>query len=221
MLSAIGQTLGSAVGIAVSPVPIIALILMLFSRTATRNSLAFLIGWILGLAAVVGAVLAIGFEGSSGDGSTPAGIVKICIGLLFLALAVRQWRARPADGGAPAMPAWMASIDSITVVKAAGLGLALTIINPKNLGLAIAAAATISGAGLPAAQTTGAAAVFILIGSLTIIAPVAGYLVAGDRATPVLTTMKQWLVANNATVMTVLFAVLGAKVLGDGLALVA
>ena len=60
----------------------------------------------------------------------------------------------------------------------------------------------------------------MLIASLTIAAPVVLNLVLGARAEATLTEMKGWLVANNATVMTVLFVVLGAKVLGDGIAIV-
>ncbi|KAA0918397.1 GAP family protein [Dietzia sp. ANT_WB102] len=221
MLSVIGQTLGNAAGIAISPVPIIALILLLFSTAAARNSLAFMFGWILGITFVTAVVLAVGVQSSSGGGSTAGGIVKILIGLLFLALAVKQWRSRPAAGKDAAMPGWMASIDSVGAAKAVGMGLVFSAVNPKNLGLTVAAAATINGTGLSTGKTVGAAAVFVVISSLAIIGPVVGYLIAGEKATPVLTTMKQWLVANNATVMTVLFIVLGAKLFGDGLALVA
>ena len=49
MGAAIGAILAAAVGVAISPVPIIAVILMLFSGAATRNSLSFLVGWIIGL----------------------------------------------------------------------------------------------------------------------------------------------------------------------------
>ena len=37
-----------AVGVAISPVPIIALILMLFTKRATSNSLSFAAGWVIG-----------------------------------------------------------------------------------------------------------------------------------------------------------------------------
>ena len=46
---------------------------------------------------------------------------------------------------------------------------------------------------------------------VNVIVPVAVYLVAGKRAEPSLTAMKTWLLANNATVMTVLFLVLGCS----------
>ena len=46
-------------------------------------------------------------------------------------------------------------------------------------------------------------------------------LVLGSNAEDTLTEMKEWLVANNATVMSVLFVVLGAKVLGGGISILA
>ncbi len=219
MGAAIGQILGIAVGVAISPVPIIALILMLFSRAAARNSLAFLLGWLLGLIGVAVAVLASGVASSSGS-SSGSGTAQILIGLLFLFLAWRQWRSRPQAGEEAKMPAWMDKIDDLSAIQALGMGLLLTVANPKNLGLTIAAAANIGEAGLSSGEEAATVAVFVLVASITIIVPVVGYLAARDRAVPVLDSMKVWLGQNNATVMTVLFLVLGAKVLGTGIALV-
>ncbi len=221
MGAALGQVLATAVGVAISPVPIIALILMLFSRSAARNSLAFLLGWLLGLTGIVVVVLALEVGSSDGSGSTRSGVLKVVIGLLFLFLAVRQWRGRPRAGEEPSMPGWMAAIDDLSAIKAIGLGLVLTVANPKNLGLAMATGATISAASLGFADEIVVVAVWITLASITIIAPVAFYLAAGERAEPALTSMKAWLLANNATVMTVLFLVLGAKVLGDGISVLA
>ncbi len=220
MGAAIGQILGFAVGVAISPVPIIALILMLFSKRAASNSLAFLGGWIAGLAIVTIVVLALGLEGSDGD-SDSGGWIKVLIGLVFLALAVKQWRSRPADGEEPEMPAWMTSIDEFTAVKAVGMGVLLSGVNPKNLGLTLAAAVSIGGAGLDTGEEAAVAAVYVVLASITLIVPVVGYLAAKEKMTPVLDSMKAWLTHNNATVMSVLFVILGAKVLGDGITLVA
>jgi hypothetical protein len=216
---AIGQILGLAVGVAISPVPIIALILMLFSRSAAGNSLSFLIGWLAGLTGVSIVVLAIGLEGSDGDADS-GGVVRILIGALFLLLAARQWRSRPGEGREPEMPAWMSSIDQFTAAKAFGLAVLLSAVNPKNLGLTIAAAASIGAVGLDAGEEAVGVAVYVALASITLIVPVVGYLAAQQRMAPVLDTMKVWLMANNATVMAVLFLVLGAKVLGDGITIV-
>ncbi len=220
MGEAIGQILGMAVGVAISPVPIIAVILMLFSKRAGSNSVAFLVGWIVGLVAVSVVVLAIELEGSDGN-ADGGGWFKLVIGFLFLFLAVRQWRARPGEGEEPQLPGWMASIDEFKAAKAFGLGVALAAVNPKNLGLTMAAASTIGGFGLGSGEEAVVVAVYVLIASITLIVPVVGYLAARERMTPVLDTMKGWLTANNATVMAVLFAVLGAKVLGDGISILA
>lgn len=217
---AIGEVLGFAVGVAISPVPVIAVILMLFSNKAGSNSVAFLVGWIIGLVAVSVIVLAIGLEGSDGDADT-GGWLKLLIGALFLFLAVKQWRSRPTDGEAPPLPAWMASIDDFTAPKAFGLGALLSGVNPKNLGLTLAAAASIGASGLGTGDEVVVVAVYVVIASITLIVPVVGYLAARERMTPILDSMKAWLTVNNATVMAVLFAVLGAKVLGDGISIIA
>ncbi|MCK0113576.1 GAP family protein [Ornithinimicrobium sp. F0845] len=217
MGEAIGGVLGFAVGVAISPVPIIAVILMLFSARAAGNGLSFLLGWVGGLALISAVVLAIGLE--SGDEDSGGGIVKVVIGVLFLFLALKQWRGRPAEGEEPAMPAWMAKIDEFTPIKALGLALLLSSVNPKNLGLTIAAASTIGGVGLAVAQEVVAVGLYVILASLTIIVPVVSYLVAREAMTPALDSMKGWLTAHNATVMAILFLVLGAKVLGDGIVL--
>ena len=220
MDATIGQILSFAVGVAISPVPIIALILMLFSNKATANSLSFAAGWILGLLGAGLVVLALGLEASSGEPSDTSGYIKIAIGVLFLFLAWKKWKTRPKGGEEPQMPAWMASIEDFSAVKALGIGLLLSAVNPKNLGLTIAAAATIGASGLDAGEELFVLVVFVLLASITIIVPVGIYLIMGSKATSVLTSMKEWLIANNNTVMMVLFVVLGAKLLGDGISII-
>jgi Sap, sulfolipid-1-addressing protein len=54
---AIGEILPYALGVAISPIPIIAIILMLVTPKATSNGSAFAIGWVLGLAVIATIVL--------------------------------------------------------------------------------------------------------------------------------------------------------------------
>jgi hypothetical protein len=124
-------------------------------------------------------------------------------------------------GETAAVPGWMSSIDDFTAAKAFGVGVLLSGVNPKNLGLTIAAAATIGGSGLSSGDEIIVMVVFVAIASLTVAAPVILNLVMGSKATQTLTEMKEWLTDNNATVMAVLFVVLGAKVLGAGISIVA
>ncbi len=218
---AIGAILGSAVGVAISPVPVIAVILMLFSRSATVNSLSFLFGWLLGLMGAGLIVLALGLTASDGAPSTTSGVIKIVIGLLFAGLAVKQWKSRPKAGVTPEPPGWMSAIDDFSAPKSFGVALLLSAVNPKNLGLTIAAAASISASGISSGDEFVVLLVFVLIASIGVAAPVLLNLILGSKAEHTLTEMKEWLVANNATVMAVLFVVLGAKLLGDGISIVA
>ena len=221
MGEAIGAILGQAVGVAISPVPIIAVILMLFSKAAKVNSISFLVGWVIGLLAAGMIMLALGISSSDGAPSTASGWIKIAIGALFLVLGVKQWKGRPKKGETAAVPDWMSSIDGFTAAKAFGVGLLLSGVNPKNLGLTIAAAATIGGGGLSSGDEIIVMVVFVVIASLTVAAPVIMNLVMGSKATHTLNEMKEWLTDNNATVMAVLFVVLGAKVLGGGISILA
>jgi threonine/homoserine/homoserine lactone efflux protein len=220
MGTVIGDILPVAVGVAVSPVPVIALILMLFSKRARSNGPAFAFGWVAGIAAVGAIVLAV--SGASdvateSGPSTVASVVQLVLGLLLLLLAARQWRGRPGPGEEAATPKWMQGIEGFTPVKAAGIAIVLAGVNPKNLLLIVGASVTIAQAGLSAGETTVAFAVFTLLASVTVLVPVVAYLALGDRAARALEEIKAWLSANNAAVMAVLLLVFGAVLLGKGI----
>ena len=216
----ISEVLTFAIGVAISPVPIIAVILMLFSARARVNGLMFLLGWLLALALVSGVVYALSDTGDAATSSSASDTIswgKIVFGVLFLLLAARNWRNRPDPGDEPEMPKWMAGIDSFAPAKALGLGLLLAGVNPKNLLLAVSAAAGLAQLGLSTTDAVVSLIVFILVGSLTIAGPVVYYLVGGDHAKVELDSMKGWLAVHNAAVMTVLFLVFGVDLIAKGL----
>ena len=221
MGAAIGDVLGLAAGVAVSPLPIVAMILVLATPRGRVNGIVFGLGWVLGLAVLGAVVLALAGPADASDGGEPAawtGWLKLLLGVLALLLAVRQWRGRPAPGSEPQMPRWMASIDRLKPGGALGLGALLSAVNPKNGGLTIAAAATIAGTGLAGGEQAVVLAVFVLIGSAGVLAPLVVYLLAGEGAALTLDSWKTWAATHNAAVMAVLFLVFGFKLVGDGLA---
>ena len=218
MTEAIGQLLPFAVGTALSPFPIIAVVLILATPRARANGLAFLLGWIVGLLAVGGLILLAAGGADASEGGEPktwVSLLKLALGALLLVFAVRQWRGRNVDKPAPK---WMQSMDALKPGKAAGLALVLSALNPKNLVLTAGAAAAIAGTGIPASEQAVAFAVFVVIASLGTGAPVAIYLALGERSKPLLDRLRSWMAANNTVIMAVLFLVIGAKLLGDGIA---
>jgi threonine/homoserine/homoserine lactone efflux protein len=218
---AIGEILPLALGIAISPIPIIAAILMLLSPRARSTSLGFLIGWLLGItvAVVVFTVLSSVLPDADESGSRPiAATIKVVLGALLLLLALRQWRGRPKDGEEPRLPTWMSAIDSMTVTRGLLLGFALSAINPKNLLMAVSAGLSIGGAELSVGEATVVILVFVVLAGSTVLVPVIAYLVASKKLREPLDDLRSWLVQNNATIMSILLLVIGVVLIGKGLA---
>ena len=185
MGEAIGQILPFAVGVGLSPVPIIAVVVMLSTPRARANGPAFLLGWLVGLT-VVGTIVFLisGAIGATDDAepATWASVLNLLLGLLLLLLAVKQWRSRPRGDEPAAEPKWMGAVDSFTPAKTAGAGVVLSAANPKNLVLAIGAAAAIAETGISVGQEIVAYAIFVLIGTIGVAAPVVRLLRAGRAA---------------------------------------
>jgi threonine/homoserine/homoserine lactone efflux protein len=221
MGDAIGQVLSLGIAVSLSPVPIIAVVLMLATPRGRVDGPAFLLGWLLGLGAVGTVVLliagAVGTGGEDGDPQAWVGWVKIALGVLLLALAVKQWRGRPREGDEAALPSWMKAIDTFPPGRALALGLALSAINPKNLVLTISAAEAIAGTGASDGSQAVALAVFVAVGTLGPGLPAAIALTMGERSKPLLDGLKAWMAANNTAIMTVICLIIAAKLIGDGI----
>jgi threonine/homoserine/homoserine lactone efflux protein len=207
--------------VAISPVPIIAVVLMLATPRGRVNGPAFLAGWLLGLA-VVGTLVLVASNGAGASDSdaTPATWVswlKLVLGVLLVSVAVKQWRGRPRAGEAGTLPKWMQAIDTFTPGRAVAMGVALSAINPKNLLLTVSAAAAIAQADVSTGDEAVALAVFVVIGTLGPAAPWLITVFMGSRARGILDDLKAWMGTHNAAIMAVLCLVIGARLLGDGI----
>jgi Sap-like sulfolipid-1-addressing protein len=60
--------------------------------------------------------------------------------------------------------------------------------------------------------------VFVVIGSVTVAGPVLFYMFAPAKAAGPLDSIKQFMAQHNAVIMMVVLLVLGAKLLGQGIA---
>ena len=216
----IGDLLPSAVGVALSPLPIVAVILMLATPKGRANGAAFAVGWVVGLTVVCVLVLwlAGGADDPDSGTSTAVDVLELVFGVVLLGVAKKQWDKRPGPGEASVLPKWMDSLQDFDARRALLVGGALAAINPKNLALTLAGAAAIAQGGLSAGGDVVAIAVFVLLASVTIVGPVLAYLVMRERAESALATVRQWMGDNNATIMTVVCVVLAAKLVGGGIA---
>jgi hypothetical protein len=220
MGQAIGGSLPLAIGIAISPVPIIAVVLMLTTPRARVNGPAFILGWLLGLGVIGAIVLAIADPAKAGSSGAPAtwlSWLKIALGVLLLLVAVRQFRGRPHGEEQAAMPNWMGAVDNFKPLAAVGTGALLAGANPKNLLLAVGGAATIAQTGIAAAQQAVAYVIFAVIATIGVGAPVGIYFAMGSRSQDILGRLKDWMGQHNAVIMSVLCLIIGAKLIGDAI----
>lgn len=219
MGQAIGESITFAVGVAISPIPVIAVILMLLSRKAGANSLAFATGWVVGVCGALAVVLVV--SGSIGTGSPQSAssgtsTVRLVLGVLVLLLGVRRWRQRPAPGEPVTMPRWLQAVESMTPVKSLALGVGLSALNPKNLILMIGGGLAIAQVSTSSTQMAVAAAVFAALAASSVLLPVVLFHLLGQRAVRTLESLSTWLQANNAAVMSVLLLLIGVLLIGKG-----
>lgn len=218
---ALGDVLPLAVAVAIFPVPIIAVVLVLGSGRGRAKGLAFVVAWVVGLAAVGAIVLVLAASADASQSGKPAtwvSAVVLGLGLLLLALAVKQWQGRPRGGAEAPIPGWMRTVDDFTVARAGAAGFALSALNPKNVLLTVAAAAEIAEVGLPAGRQAAALAGFVLVASCGVLTPLVLSVTLGDRSRPLLDGIRGWMARNNAVIMAVLFLLIGAKLIGDAIA---
>ena len=221
MADAIGQVLPLAVGVALSPVPIIAVVLMLGTPRARANGPAFVLGWVIGLALAGTVILLVSSGANASDGGEPAdwvGVLKLVLGVLLLLVAARTWQVRPRGDREAELPKWMQTIDKFTASRSVGFGALLSGVNPKNLLLTVGAAAAIAQTGIPAGEQAVALAVFVVVGDAR---PWASRWRStsrwGSARSGSSKSLKAWMAAHNAAIMATLCLVIATKLIGDGI----
>lgn len=217
VLNQLGQLLPLAVGIAISPIPIIATILVLLSPQARRSGVAFMLGWLAGIVVAVVVFTLLSSVIPESDTSVPHPIkatIQLLAGLALLFMAVRQWRNRPQAGTEPTLPGWMGALDSMPTGKVFGLGFLLAAVNPKNLVLAIGAGVSLGSAALPLGSLVIVIVIFVVIAGSTVSVLVIANLVVSRQIQGILASLRVFLVGNNAIVMSVLLLLIGVVMMG-------
>src|SRR6187200_702223 len=136
-----------ALVVALSPLSIIPAVLVLHTPRPRPTGLAFLAGWLVGLAALTSIFLEVsGLIGGLG-GKPPgwASWLRIVVGVALIVFGVYRWFTREKSAHSPK---WMQSMSKLTPARAGGAGFALTIVNPKVLFICAAAGLAIGTTGL-------------------------------------------------------------------------
>ncbi len=219
MSEALSGMLPLAAAIAISPIPILGVILMLLSDRSTHNALAVLCGWALAIAVVSGVVALIG-AGSADAGDEPArGLVYAQLGLAVLLLlgALRRWRKWARADESQERPKWLEGLNSIGPRRAFALGIAGIVLNPKDALLSVAAGARLAEADPSGGAGVIALLIFVAVCSSTIAAPIVATVASGPRAKPVLERWRTALERHGQLAVAIVLLILGIAVGIDGL----
>ena len=214
--SVLTGVIGLGLVIALSPITIIPAVLVLQAPRPRPAGLAFLAGWVLGLAALT--ALSVGASGLLGglDKSPPrwASWLRVVLGSALILYGVYQWLTRRSHTESPA---WMRSFATITPRRAALTAAALVVIRPDVLLICVPAGLAIGGSGLDLPLVWMAAVIFVAVAASTVAIPILAYAAAGHRLDDPLARLKDWMDRNNAALMAALFVVIGLFVLYHGI----
>lgn len=219
MTSAPGPELAELITLALiitfSPLSIIPGIVMLFTPRAGPTSLAFLLGWVTGIAGLTVLFLTVwNASGGLNGAAAWAPRARIAIGAALIALGLYRWLTRRRS---PHAPAWMRAMTGIGPGRAAVTAAALAIVNPKVLFTCAAAGLAIGTSGMGHAAARADVAVFTAVAASSVALPVLAYAVAGKKLDGPLIRLKNWMEARHAALVAVTLILIGLVVLCKGI----
>lgn len=202
--------------IALSPITVIPAVLVLQAPRPRPAGLAFLAGWVLGLAALT-ALFVSGSGMFGGLHKTPptwASWLRVVLGIALIALGLFHWFTRHRRN---AMPRWMRSFATLSPGRAGAMGVALTALRPEVVLLCVAAGLAIGNSGFPVAGQLVAAAIFLAISASTVAIPILGYVAAADRLADRLERLKVWMQEKHGALLAVTLVLIGLLVFYNGI----
>lgn len=201
------------IAVALSPLPIAALIFLLLSNRPRSNSLGFLIGWFLALLLNISIFVALFHASGVPAGGDPGGVkvFHLILGVLLIVIGLNEWRGRPKKGKKPNIPKWMEAIAHFNMLKSFLIAVSLVTLNAKNTVLDVAVGDMISKSSDSAEGKVTAIIVFSFIASLSILIPVVAFFIMGNKLKKPLNNVNGFFIQNSNVILAVLFLLLGAS----------
>ncbi len=213
--SVFAELIPLAMVVALSPLSIIPAVLVLSAPRPRPTGLAFLAGWLVGLAALTAVFVGIsGLFGRLDEPPTWASWFRIVVGAALIVFGVYRFLTRAKSEH---MPGWMASLGKLTPARAGAAGAVLTAVNPKVLLICAAAGLAIGSAGLGQPGVWAAGLYYVAAAGSTVALPILAYAVSGERLDPTLARLKDWMERQHAVLVAAILVVIGLLVLYKGI----
>jgi threonine/homoserine/homoserine lactone efflux protein len=216
VLSDLTELIPLGLVIAISPLSVIPGILVLGTPRPRPTGLAFLAGWVLGIAVITGAFVGGADVSNEGLDSKPtwAPYVRIGVGVALIAFGIYRWLGRNRSAH---QPKWMTAMSSMGPGRGFITGIVLTVANLKVFTMCAAAGLAIGTAALGRVGAGQAVLIFTALSASTVAIPVLGYLIAGERLEAPLGRVKRWMERNHAALIAGILVVIGAALVYKGI----
>jgi threonine/homoserine/homoserine lactone efflux protein len=199
-------------GITLEPFPLTAFILVLTAEKGTWKGLAFILGWLACLVVVIAAVIVTTGNDPPKPQTVPSDAalaVKLAAGVVLILIAVRQRRRM---GRPRKPPAWMARLDQLSLLGAAGLAAFL-----QPWTLVAAGAATVVQAKLATAGSYLVLILFCLLATSSFLYLEMYATFASAKAAARLERMRKWLDSHQDQVIIAICLLLGFWLAGKSI----
>jgi threonine/homoserine/homoserine lactone efflux protein len=198
-----------------SPTSVVTVIVLLSMSHGVRRAVAFVCGWILGIA-VLGVLLVSVLNGQdfSSTQTTPSrtfSAIEVVLGCLLLVTALRLYRRPRKQKESEATPGWLDRIDRTNWLLSIAVGAVML-----SYALTLAAGAEILKANVSTSEAALAYLVFALMSIVTIAAPVVVVVIAPDRSEKVLADWKEWLLGHSRSIALIAGMVIGVFLIVRG-----
>jgi hypothetical protein len=213
--SALASVVLLGLACAANPWGIMIAILLLDARRGFGVVWSYVVAWTGAISVVMAALLAgLGavFGSGSDSANTAVSWVELTLGIVLLGFGVRRLLSAPGETEAPETPRWLRAIENISYPAAFLLG-----IYSATYPVVIAAAGEILRADTTTGETAALAALFVVLGSSSVIAVAALGTFAQRRSEAFLERMRVSVTAHNRAVITTILFVLGAYLAARGL----
>lgn len=219
-MATIGLILPFAVGVALSPMAIVAVIALTRSMHAPVNASAFVAGWALGV--LIASMLLLMVAGALGVGATSrpgwVGIVRVAGGLVLLLFAWERAAARQHPVLDGAAPSWVGGLERASADRALAMGAVQAALDPRKLVVIAGAVLSVAQTGQGSTEALVPVIVFALVATLGVALPLVWPAVGGAAGHERMGSLRDRLASDSATIQAVSLLFLGTLLAGQGMA---
>lgn len=184
-----------ALFLAVQPWSVLAAVLLVTAPGGLRKEYAFVAGWVAALSVVAALTVLVQPSVPHTTGTDRARAwVEIAVGVLLGGWLLWRWR-RPQEAGSASQPSWMRRLDDMPLVFAFGLGAFL-----PTYAVVIVAVSEMIFSGLGQAWLIVVAAVWVVLASAGVAAPLIVLLRDREHASSTYERWRVWIIGRTRVI---------------------